>query len=79
MKAFVYFIFLLQTLLIGCNDAKDFKVGDCIQKPDSVIVWQIKGISKGNYTIYQKQDKREPSVKTIELDGVWSKSNCPGF
>ena len=72
-------LFLIQILFISCNDKKEFKVGDCIQKPDSVIVWKIKSKNKENYTLFQQQDKREPSIKTIKLKDIWTKSNCPNF
>lgn len=79
MKGTIGLLFLLQIFLISCNENKEFKIGDCIQNPDSVIVWQIKAIHEDNYTLYQKQDKREPSLKTINLKGIWTKSNCPNF
>lgn len=65
-------------IIAACNEP-DFKVGECIQNPDSIIVWKIKSKKGKTYTLYQNQDKREPNLKTTELKGIWSKSNCPNF
>lgn len=80
MKGTILILLLSLSALLSCNNEENkFQVGDCIQNPDSIIVWKVKSINDGNYTLHQKQDKREPDIKTIKLDGIWSKSNCPNF
>lgn len=80
MKVYIKTIFYCFAFLIfvACNEP-DFKVGECIQNPDSIIVWKIKSKKDKVYTLYQNQDKREPNLKTTELDGIWTRSNCPNF
>lgn len=79
MKGSLIFVLFSLIFITACKEQKSFQVGDCIQKPDSVIVWKIKAINDDNYTLHQKQDQREPDIKTIKLEGVWTKSNCPSF
>ena len=75
---FIIFLFSL-VILVGCKKEQSFVIGDCIQNPDSIIVWKIKAINGNNYTLSQRQDKREPDIKTIQLSGMWTKSNCPNL
>lgn len=78
MKACLIKVLIINFVLIfaACNK-ESFKVGDCIQNPDSIIVWEVKKVEAENYTLFQKKDQREPNLKTIKLDGIWTKSNCP--
>jgi len=78
MKVCLTKVFIINLLLFfaACNK-ESFKVGDCIQNPDSIIVWKVKKVEGDNYTLFQNKDKRVPNLKTIKLDGIWTKSNCP--
>lgn len=74
------FIFIINTLIfVACNEYSHFEINDCIQKPDSVIVWKINEIDDQTqeYTLSQNTDQREARLKKIKLKGHWSKTDCP--
>ena len=37
-------IVLLASFLSACNSEDEFKIGECIQEPDSIDIWKIADI-----------------------------------
>ncbi len=71
----VIFLILSLTVLTSCNDI-EYKVGDCIQKPDESIVWKINELSAGS-AVVQPSGKIAPEmVKEIQIDSTWIKARC---
>jgi hypothetical protein len=73
MKAI--FFLLCVGLLMSCNEV-DFKVGDCMQKPDESIIWKITQMDAGAATLIRSGKNMPEDVREIQLDSNWIKTRC---
>lgn len=73
MKAI--FLILCFTTLTSCNGV-DFKVGDCMQKPDESVVWKITEMNEGVATTIRSGKNMPEDVREVQLDSSWIKSRC---
>lgn len=63
-------------LTVSCNQ-QTFKVGDCVQKPDSMIVYKITNQDDQKMTMEQNQNPQIEKTKQIDLSGEgWIKTQC---
>lgn len=77
MKTLASFSFVTATLFLTAScDSQDFKVGDCVQQPDSMIVWEITGIQNGALTLQQDQHPKKPSTTESSKGKGWIKTEC---
>lgn len=68
-------LFILLTLLsVACNSTK-FKVGDCIQKPDSIIIYKVDSIAQDGYLLKNITDSQSDFVKS-KFSEQWIISTC---
>lgn len=68
------FIFLTLVFIVSCI-GNDFKVGECIQRPDKPIIWKVESFSKNELRLSNQSNKSDP-IKTIKNEGTWSKVDC---
>ncbi len=68
-------IILFPILLVSCQDTNLAK-GDCIQKPDESVVWEISSIKDGNATIVQSGPMAAEIAREIKLTSSWIKTKC---
>jgi hypothetical protein len=73
MKA-IFLIFSFTTF-ISCNEV-DFKVGDCMQKPDESVVWKITEINAGIATTIRSGKNMPEDVREVQLNNSWMKLRC---
>lgn len=60
----------------SCNETS-LKAGDCIQKPDSLIVWKIIKADKEQLTLEQKQNSQMPQNQEIAANAKgYIKTEC---
>ena len=69
----ILFILLLS---VACNTTK-FKVGDCVQKPDSMRIYQVSKLGENQITLVSKSDSFNQALTTTSMD--WIKTKCPEF
>lgn len=75
MKTLIGSFILL--FLSSCDKAPTFKVGDCVQKPDSMVVWKVDEISKEKMTLVQNQNPQMEKSQETEPSGDWIQTSCP--
>lgn len=61
-------------LAFGCNNSS-FQIGECVQKPDSMVVWKITELDKKTMTLTQEQNNQMPAMQTTGING-WIKTEC---
>lgn len=71
----IKFALILLPILVSCN-SKEFKVGECIQKPDEAIVWKVDTVKKDTLIITQKQNPSLPQRKEVTPSSDWIISSC---
>jgi hypothetical protein len=63
-------------VLVSCF-GEDFKVGQCVQKPDESTVWQINEFNEGFAKIKITKKGGSPiSEKEVALPGGYIKTKC---
>jgi len=60
---------------ISCNQL-DFKVNDCIQKPDESVVWKIVELKGKESTLVQSAKNAPEIARTEKLNSSWIKAKC---
>lgn len=60
--------------IVACNKQK-IQVGDCIQKPDSPIIWSVESVTESEVTITNQTTKQEIAV-VESLNNNWGIVNC---
>lgn len=71
MKLILSFILLT---IVACNKQK-IQVGDCIQRPDSPIIWSVAAINNSEVTMTNQTTKEEIAV-VESLNDNWGIVNC---
>ena len=69
------FLILCLTVFISCNGV-DFKVGDCMQKPDESVVWKITEMNEGLATATRSGKNMPEDALEVQLDSSWIKTRC---
>lgn len=72
MKLIITFLIIL--LSVACNTTK-FKVGECIQKPDSVTAFKVTEVKESGYVLLNTFDQNTLVIDSS--DSSWMKSSCP--
>jgi len=69
----VLILIYLSFVLSSCFSPQ-FKVGDCIQKPDESSVWKVESFKDGisQLSLFNNNDKKEAT-----LPGGYIKTKCP--
>ncbi len=68
-------IFATLIFAISCQDAS-FVVGDCVQKPDSMVVWEITKLENNKIMMEQNQNPQMEQVKESTTGDGWIKTQC---
>lgn len=71
----VIFFLALLPVMTACNEV-EFKVGDCMQKPDESVVWEIKELGAGVATVQMSGNNAPEMVKEVQLSDSWIKTRC---
>lgn len=71
MKLILFFSFLS----LSCNQL-DFKVNDCIQKPDEAFVWKIVELKDKDATLVQSGKNAPEIARSEKLNSNWIKAKC---
>jgi hypothetical protein len=70
-------LFLLLLVVLASCQESNFKVGDCIQKPDSMIVHRLDKIENGKAYITTVHPRGEAIPREIALSSDWIVTACP--
>ena len=62
-------------LFSSCN-APEFKVGECVQQPDSVIVWKITEVAGERLVLKQDQNPQLKKTQESSSGKGWIKTQC---
>ena len=77
MKMLGSFTILISTILFSaCENKTEFAKGDCVQKPDSMVVWKYEGKGPDGHKLSQSANPSLPLEKTEENVGSYIKSVC---
>lgn len=77
MKIFTSFTVLISALFLSaCNDSPKFAKGDCVQKPDSMVVWKYEGKMEDGHQLSQNSNPSVPPIKMEEDLDRYNKSVC---
>lgn len=68
-------LLLLSVLTISCNSL-EFKLNDCIQKPDENIIWKIVELKDKEATLIQSAENAPEIAKPVTLNSSWIKAKC---
>ncbi len=77
MKIFGRFTILISALLLSaCNESAEFAKGDCVQRPDSMIVYRYEGKTEEGHQLSQSSNPSLPSTKIEKDMGGYIESVC---
>lgn len=65
----------LSLTILSC-ESKNFKVGECVQKPDSITVWTISKIDADELTLEQDSNPAEENTIKSKASSSWIKTQC---
>ena len=69
-------IILFITLILSAScKTNQFKVGDCLQKPDSIEVFKIVKIEKESLKLISTREKESKEI-SANANSLWIKTNC---
>lgn len=71
----ILFASLFALAFLSC-DSPSFKVGECVQKPDSMIVWKVEEVSEDEIVLSQNQNPQMEESKTTSASKGWIKTEC---
>ncbi len=75
MIRFSICLILLLLLLAGCEQQR-YKIGDCVQSPDSTATWKIREVGD---TSYQTVNLQSGGNEDLQISKTWIKADCPSL
>jgi hypothetical protein len=73
MKAL--FLIPLSLMILSCT-GQDFKVSECVQKPDESSIWEITAFNEGSAVLNQITKVSNTQTKEVNLPGGYIKTKC---